>query len=79
MMYGTLDAAEQWGYLYTKTLLAAGFIQGASSPCIFFHPRFATWVVVHGDDFFVVARTAGRQHFEEVIRAEPKILCAAAG
>merc|ERR1712155_140521 len=27
-MYGTLDAAEQWGIHYTNVLLKAGFTQG---------------------------------------------------
>ena len=34
-MYGTLDAAEQWGDHYTAKLLKAGFTQGVSSPCQF--------------------------------------------
>jgi len=38
-MYGTLDAAEQCGLRYTRTLIDAGFVQGTASPCHFVHHR----------------------------------------
>ena len=78
-MYGTLDAAEQWGLHYTRTLVDAGFIQGKASPCHFLHPRLGIWVVVHSDDFLVVARGAGRQYFEKVIRAAYEVKISIAG
>ena len=78
-MYGTLDAAEQWGRHYTRTLINAGFVQGKASPCHFFHPSLDIWAVVHGNDFLVIARRAGRDYFEEVIRGAYEVNIAAAG
>ena len=54
-MYGTLDAAEQWAIHYGNVLVKAGFRQGESNPCHFFHPTRDIWVVVHGDDFLSIA------------------------
>jgi hypothetical protein len=78
-VHGTLDAAEQWGLHYTRTLVDAGFVQGWAWPCLFLHPRFDIWVVVHGDDFLVVARGAGRQYFEKIIRAAYEVKISIAG
>jgi len=78
-MYGTLDAAEQWGLHYAQTLKQAGFVQGVASPCHFFHPQKDIWVVAHGDDFFAVARSAGRRNFEDVMRRVYAIKVAFAG
>jgi hypothetical protein len=78
-MYGALDAAEQWGLHYTQTLVDAGFIHGRASPCHFVHPRLGIWVVVHGDDFLVVARGAGRRYFEKIIRAVHEVKVSIAG
>ena len=58
-MYGTLDAAERWAEHYAATLCAAGFIRGTASPCHFYHPGKDIWVLVHGDNFVIVARQAG--------------------
>ena len=69
-MYGTLDAAEQWGYHYTAVLLAAGFVQGVASPCHFYHPTKGAFVVVHGDDFMVVGKAAARRYTQEVLTKE---------
>ena len=59
-MYSTLDAAEQWGFHYAQRLKGAGFVQGAASPCCFYHRGHDIAVVVHGDDFVAAARGAGR-------------------
>ena len=67
-MYGTLDAAEQWASHYSATLRKAGFAQGAASPCHFYHRERDVWLLVHGDDFVVVARRAGREYTEKTLR-----------
>ena len=51
-MYGTRDAAYNWEMEYTRVLLAAGFRQGVSTPCIFIHDERRIRVCVHGDDFW---------------------------
>ena len=55
-MYGTLDAAEQWAAHYTAVLVKAGFTQGLASPCHFRHEALGIRLLVHGNDFVVVAR-----------------------
>ena len=78
-MYGTLDAAERWGEHYASTLVSAGFVRGAASPCHFHHPGKDVWCLVHGDDFVVVARQEGRDHIESTLRAAYEIKVDVAG
>ena len=59
-MYGTLDAAEKWGEHYAQILVSAGFARGRASPCHFSHPTWGVHLLVHGDDFVIVARREGR-------------------
>ena len=67
-MYGTLDAAEQWALHYTAVLQAGGFVQGTASPCHFYHAKLGIYILVHGDDFVVVARAAGQEHVEKTLK-----------
>jgi len=53
-MYGTRDAAMNWSAEYTKTLIAGGYEQGKSNPCLFKHPVTKVMIMVHGDDFVAV-------------------------
>ena len=78
-MYGTLDAAEQWGIHYSNTLINAGFQQGQASPCHFYHPLHKVWVLVHGDDFMIIGRQAGRDYTTEVLGKAYKITIGHAG
>ena len=48
-MYGTRDAAANWAAEYGATLIAAGYVQGIASPCIFHHSDHDTTIMVHGD------------------------------
>ena len=57
-MYGTRDAAANWAAEYGATLVAAGYVQGVASPCIFHNAESNTTIMVHGDDFVGVGRTA---------------------
>ncbi len=38
-MYGTRDAAQNWGEECAETMVKAGFLTGKASPCTFFHKR----------------------------------------
>ena len=38
--------------------LCSGF-GGVASPCHFFHKGLQTYILVHGDDFFIVADVRG--------------------
>ena len=55
-MYGTRDAAQNWEYEYRDFMEAERFIVGKSTPCAFRHPERKLRVVIHGDDFTVLAR-----------------------
>ena len=50
-MCGTRDAAANCAAEYGATLIAAVYVQGIASPCIFHHSKFETTILVHGDDF----------------------------
>ena len=71
-MYGTLDAADRWAEHYSAILVASGFQRGKASPCQFYHEAWGVRLMVHGDDFVIVAQQAGRdktmallqKHFE---------------
>ena len=49
-MYGTRDAALNWSLEYASALLASGYIQGKSNPCLFYNAKIGVSVMVHGDD-----------------------------
>ena len=48
-MYGARDAAINWATAYGETLKKAGFVQGKSSACLFYHAAKDVAVMVHGD------------------------------
>ena len=53
-MYGSRDAAQNWGYAHTQFMQPEGFIRGLSSPCVFWNPDKELRCVVHRDDFAVL-------------------------
>ena len=50
-MCGTRDAAANWAAEYGATLVAAGYVQGVASPCIFHISKHDSTIMVRGDDF----------------------------
>ena len=78
-MYGTLDAAEQWAIHYAKVLVAAGFRQGASNPCHFWHPERDIWVLVHGDDFLSTACLEDQDWLRDTLMKTYELKCERAG
>ena len=54
-LYGTRDAAQNWENEYTSCLEGMGFRRGTASPCTFFSEEMEARIVVHGDDFTVLA------------------------
>ena len=54
-MYGTQDAAQNWEEFYVSKLSMMGFWRGRASPCVFWHPQRNARMVVHGDDFTILA------------------------
>ena len=67
-LYGTRDAAQNWGQAYTEFMLSAGFTKGKWSPCCFVHSGREIRAVVHGDDFTVLGHRGQLQWFRERIR-----------
>ena len=55
-MYGTRDAAQNWGHAYTQFMCDTGFKRRISSPCVFWNEEREIRCVVHGDDFTVLGR-----------------------
>ena len=50
-MYGTRNAAANWHEEYSQQLIANGFTQGLSTPCVFRHETRNISIYVHGDDY----------------------------
>ena len=71
-MYGTLDAAERWGEHYSAILTSNGFKRGEASPCQFFHKAWGVRLMVHGDDFIMVAKKAGRDRTIKLLQSHFK-------
>ena len=72
-MYGTRDAAMNWANEYAETLRAAGFVQGKTSPCLFYHAGKDVAIMVHGDDFVAVGDPAHLAETEKALRDKYKI------
>ena len=62
--YGTRDAGSIWETFYTDSLISMGFLQGRSSPCVFYHPTWDVQVVVHGDDFTALGTSTSLDEHE---------------
>ena len=69
-MYGTRDAASNWEDKYASHLIACGFTQGKSSPCIFFHKERGIRCVVHGDDFTFLGNDEGLDFATTIMKEE---------
>ena len=48
-MYGSRDAAQNWGEECAETMVEAGFAIGKASPRTFFHADRSLGTYVHGD------------------------------
>ena len=53
-MYGTRDAAQNWGEECAATMKKLGFQRGTASPCTFSHHYRRLRCYIHGDDFVTV-------------------------
>ena len=67
-IYGSLDAAQRWGEHYAQVLETGGFSRGVTSPCHFFRKDLETYILVHGEDFYIVGRQEGRKHALSLLR-----------
>ena len=67
-VYGTRDAGKLWEDTYTVVLMNAGFVPGASNPCIFYHEEKDISIVVHGDDFTALGSDDALDWYEQVLK-----------
>ena len=59
----------RWGEHRAQVWEAGGFSRGVASPCHFFHKGLQTYILVHGDDFYIVDRREGRKHALSLLRS----------
>ncbi len=57
-MYGTQDASNASQEDYSKVLLTGGYLSQAGSPALFFRAEIRGRMLVHGDDFILLATAA---------------------
>jgi len=50
-MYGCRDAGLNWEREVCNAMESFGYVQGKSSPCVYWHPQHDVRAIVHGDDF----------------------------
>ncbi len=67
-LYGTQDASAIWQEDYTKLLLEHGFVRGSANASTFYHADREIRVLVHVDDFLVLADDLGQQFVESLLR-----------
>ena len=67
-MYGTRDAAQNWGQCYMTFMVNTGFTKGLASHCCFFHKARNIRCVVHGDDFTLLGARKDLDWFRERIQ-----------
>ena len=64
-VYGTRDEGSIWEDCYRDCLEGMGFLSGAASPCVFFHPERNSTVVAHGEDFNALGASDDSSWYEE--------------
>ena len=72
-VYGTRDAGSIWEDCYRDCLEGMGFLSGAASPCVFFHPERNITVVVHGDDFNALGVSDDLSWYEDQLKQSVEI------
>ena len=72
-LYGIRGAAINWHNEYSQQLLNNGFIQGESSPCVFYHPYRKISTIVHGDDYVSVGQESNLQWLEQRLKDKYEI------
>ena len=65
---GTRDAAQNWEREYMDFMEQLGFESGKITPCVFWHPQDNLRLVVHGDDFTVLAKRSHLDWFRDEIK-----------
>ena len=74
-MYGTQDASSVWQSEYSSLLVEGGFKTGVASSVVFYHAGEDIRLLVHGDDFFVLADEEGQQYLEKLLSSRYDYRC----
>ena len=74
-MYGTQDASSIWQSEYSSLLVEGGFKTGVASSAVFYHAGEDIRLLVHGDDFFVLADEEGQQYLEKLLSSRYDYRC----
>ena len=72
-LYGTRAAAASWAECYSGILLKNGFVQGKSSPCLFYNKEYDILTLVHGDDFLSTASGSALRWLGSVLKSELEV------
>ena len=74
-MYGTQDAAHVWQDDYSNHLKTHNFIQGSAWTSVFRHKDKDVKLLVHGDDFLVLADAEGQAFMRKVLSERYEYRC----
>ena len=55
-MYGTRDAAQNWGEECAENMVEAGFARGNAPPCIFYHRERGLRTYIHGGGYVAAGK-----------------------
>ena len=69
-MYGCRDAGVNWELEIARVMTKFGFMQGLSSPCVYWHPDRDIRTAIHGDDFVSVGKAADLKWLHEGLAKE---------
>ena len=67
-MYGTQDASHVWQEDYSNHLKRKRFHQGQAWTSVFRHDELDIKLLVHGDDFMVLADQEGQEYMHQVLK-----------
>ena len=69
-MYGTQDVSNLWQEDYTGTLAQRGYVPCQSNPAVFLSYRGDGRMLVHGDDFVLLADDEEIQVVEQLLKSK---------
>ena len=69
-MYGTQDASRLWQKDYTELLVANTYRAGISNPALFYSATWDARMLVHGDDFVMLADEDAISHMDSLLKSK---------
>ena len=74
-MYGTQDASHVWQQDYSNHLIKNSFKQGQAWTSVFRHDELDIKLLVHGDDFLVLADKEGQEYMQKILKEKYEYRC----